>query len=220
MTRTDDNRRPVRVLPPPEVASAPKPHTTVLAADRFNRTLASTRRAEALTEKARPATEPATERSRGPERAPRLPVVVPLLDDSDTPELPPIGNAGPAEGAGVAVQQDTGRPHDPLPHPPTLTVAGGLADTGRWAEDTAQKVATLCSRADASFAHWSVILPLDERALPETDLMLNMSPYGLALRFRTQSSLSSQLIHAHKPRLQALLGRTRGMPRDIDIEVT
>ena len=136
------------------------------------------------------------------------------------PELPPIGTTGPAEGAGIALpQQDTAPPHDPLPQQPVIQVAAA-GDAGRWAEDTAQKVATLCTRADASFAHWSVILPLDAQALPETDLMLSMSPYGLSLRFRTQSSLSSQLINTHKPRLQALLGRTRGLPRDIDIEVT
>ena len=219
MTRTDENRRPVRVLPPTEVAGAPKPPATVQAADRFNRTLAGARRTEALAEKFRPAAEPRTERGPGAERAPRLPVALPLLDDGDTPELPPIGTTVPAEGAGIALPQDTARPHDPVPQPPVIEVAAA-GDAGRWAEDTAQKVATLCTRADASFAHWSVILPLDAQALPETDLMLSMSPYGLSLRFRTQSSLSSQLIHTHKPRLQALLGRTRGLPRDIDIEVT
>lgn len=219
MTRTDDNRRPVRVLPPTEVAGAPKPPATVQAADRFNRTLAGARRTEAPAEKFRPAVEPRTERHPGAERAPRAPVVLPLLDDGDTPELPPIGTAGPAEGAGVAVPQDTARQHDPLPHQPAFEVAPVDA-AGRWTEDTAQKVATLCTRADASFAHWSVILPMDAQALPETDLMLSMSPYGLSLRFRTQSSLSSQLINTHKPRLQALLVRTRGLPRDIDIEVT
>lgn len=220
MTRTDDNRRPVRVLPATEVAGAPKPPATVQAADRFNRTLAGARRTEAPADKFRPAAEPRTERGPGTERAPRLPVALPLLDDGDTPELPPIGTTGPAEGAGVALpQQDTARPHDPLPQQPVIKVAPA-GEAGRWTEDTAQKVVTLCTRADASFAHWSVILPMDAQALPETDLMLSMSPYGLSLRFRTQSSLSSQLINTHKPRLQALLGRTRGLPRDIDIEVT
>jgi hypothetical protein len=219
MTRTDDNRRPVRVLPPTEVAGAPKPPATVQAADRFNRTLAGARRTEAPAEKFRPAAEPRTERSPGAERAPHARVNLPLPDDGDTPELPRIDTAGPAGGAGAALPQDTAQPHAPQPRQPAVEAAG-LDDTGRWAEDAAQKVATLCTRADASFAHWSVILPMDAQALPETDLMLSMSPHGLSLRFRTQSSLSSQLINTHKPRLQALLGRTRGLPRDIDIEVT
>jgi len=217
MTRTDDNRRPVRVLPPSEVVGAPKP-PVVHSADRFHRTLAVARRTEAPGEKFRLAAEPRTERGSGAERPPRLPVALPLPDD-DTPELPPVDTAAPTVGTGAAVPQDTAQPHEPRPRQSAIEVPG-LADTGRWAEDTAKKVAVLCSRADAAFSHWSVILPLDEQALPETDLMLNMSAYGLSLRFRTQSSLSSQLISMHKPRLRELLGSARGLPQDIDIEVT
>ncbi len=194
MTRPDDNRRPVRVLPPAQVAGTPRPPAATQAADRFHRTLASARRIEPAPERPRPAAEPRTERA--PERG----------------ALPPIDTA---PGTDTAAPRDEARTHEP--RPPAIEPA---TDTGRWTEDTAQKIATLCNRADASFAHWSVTLPMDAQALPETDLVLSLSPYGLSLRFRTQSALSSRLIDMHKPRLQALLARTRGLPQDIDIEVT
>lgn len=210
MTRPDENRRPVRVLPPAQVAGTPRPPAAGHAADRFHRTLAGSRRIEPPAERPRPAAEPRTERA--PERAPRPFVAPPVLDDDSA--LPPIDTA---PGTGTAASRDEAQAHEPRPpaiEPPAAT------DTGRWTEDTAQKIATLCNRADASFAHWSVTLPMDAQALPETDLVLSLSPYGLSLRFRTQSALSSRLIDTHKPRLQALLARTRGLPQDIAIEVT
>lgn len=212
MTRTDENRRPVRVLPPAQVAGTARPLAATQAADRFHRTLATSRRVEPPPERPRPAAEPRVERS--PERAP-LPFVVPPLLDDDTP-LAPIGGAGPAAGTDTAAPRGETRTQEP----PPVVAPAAAGDTGRWTEDTAQKIATLCNRADASFAYWSVTLPMDPQALPETDLVLSLSPYGLSLRFRTQSALSSRLIDAHKPRLRALLGRTRGLPQDIDIEVT
>lgn len=223
MTRTEENRRPVRVLPPTEVAGTPKPPAAGQAADRFNRTLAGSRRTEAWSDKARPAAEPRAERAgAGADRIQRPPVALPGLVDDDTLESPPIDaptdSPAPAQGADAAAHEHTAQAPDPRALPPSLGLPA-LAEAGRWAEDTAQKVATLCTRADTSFAHWTVTLPMDEKALPETDLVLSMSPYGLSLRFRTQSSLSSQLISTHKPRLQALLARTRGLPQDIEIEV-
>ena len=219
MTRSEENRRPVRVVPAAEVAGAPRPPATVQAADRFNRTLAGSRRAEPMSDKSRLAAEPRAERGAGAERARHAPVALPVLDDDDTLTLPPIDAPGPVQGTDAATPEDTAPPPDPQFQPPA-TGAPGPVDMGRWTEDTAQKVATLCSRADASFAHWSVTLPMDAQALPETDLVLSLSPHGLSLRFRTQSPVSSRLIGTHKPRLQALLARTRGLPRDIDIEVT
>lgn len=212
MTRTDENRRPVRVLPPAQVAGNPRPFTATQAADRFHRTLASARRIEPAPERQRPAAEPRVERT--PERAPRPFVPAPLLDDDSA--LPPIDTA---PGRETAAPRDEARSPEPRPQPPAIEPVAAT-DTGRWTEDAAQKIATLCNRADASFAHWSVTLPMDPQALPETDLVLSLSPYGLSLRFRTQSALSSRLIDMHKPRLQALLGRTRGLPQDIAIEVT
>lgn len=213
MTRTDENRRPVRVLPPAQVAGTARPLATTHAADRFHRTLSASRRIEPPPERPRPAAEPRVEPS--PVRMP-LPFVLPPLLDDDTP-LPPTGGAGPASGTDTAMPRGEARAQEP--RPPAIAPAAAT-DTGRWTEDTAQKIATLCNRADASFAHWSVTLPMDAQALPETDLVLSLSPYGLSLRFRTQSAVSSRLIATHKPRLQALLARTRGLPQDIDIEVT
>jgi hypothetical protein len=213
MTRTDDNRRPMRVLPPAQVAGAPQPPSTAHAADRFHRTLAGARRIEPPPERLRPAAEPRVERS--PVRQPPPFVAPPVLDDDV--QLPPLDTTGPAAGTDTAAPRDEARAH--APRPPAIEPPAA-ADTGRWTEDTAQKIATLCNRADASFAHWSVTLPMDPQALPETDLVLSLSPHGLSLLFRTQSALSSRLIGAHKPRLQALLARTRGLPQDIAIEVT
>lgn len=217
MTRTDENRRPVRVLPPAQVTGTARPLATTHAADRFHRTLSASRRLEPPQERPqerpRPATEPRAERS--PVRMP-LPLVMPPPVDDDIP-LPPTVGAGPAFGTDTTLPRGEGRPQER--RPPAIEPAAAT-DTGRWTEDTAQKIATLCNRADASFAHWSVTLPMDAQVLPETDLVLNLSPYGLALRFRTQSPVSSRLIATHKPRLQALLARTRGLPQDIDIEVT
>jgi hypothetical protein len=225
MTHTQENRRPVRVLPPTEVAGTPRPPASGQAADRFNRTLAGSRRTETWADKARPAAEPRAERAgagAGADRIQRAPVALPGLVDDDTLESPPINgpadSPAPAQGADAAAHEHTAQAQDPQPRPQAPALPA-LAEASRWTEDTAQKVATLCTRADTSFAHWSVTLPMDAKALPETDLVLSMSPYGLSLRFRTQSSLSSQLISTHKPRLQALLARTRGLPQDIEIEV-
>lgn len=221
MTRTEESRRPVRVLPPTEVAGTPKPPAAGHAADRFNRTLAGSRRTEAWSDKTRPAAEPRAERA-GADRVQRPPVALPKGLDDDSLESPPLDgpadSPAPAQGADGAAHEHTAQAQNPNAQPLALDLPS-LAEAGRWAEDAAQKVATLCTRADTSFAHWSVTLPMDEQALPETDLVLSMSPYGLSLRFRTQSSLSSQLICTHKPRLQALLARTRGLPQDIEIEV-
>jgi len=229
MTHADELRRPIRVLPPAEVAEAPTPPrppapATVQAADRFRRTLAGPRRAEAAPEK--PGTAPEPRAERGGDTGARIPrsalALLALDDDEDAPDLRPTDALREAHDSGAAAAGDADLSQDAPATPSADQAATGvlrIGAAGGWAEDTAKMIATLCTRADPAFVNWTVTVPMDAETLPDTDLVLSMSPHWLSLRFRTQSPLSSQLIGTHKQRLQVLLERTGGLPHGIDIEV-
>ncbi|HET7868086.1 MAG TPA: hypothetical protein VFL86_27070, partial [Burkholderiaceae bacterium] len=111
MNRTDENRRPVRVLPPAQVAGTARPMAATHAADRFHRTLSASRRIEPPQERPRPAAEPRAERS--PVRLPQ-PLVMPPPVDADIP-LPPTVGAGPAFGTDTTLPRGEGRPQERQP---------------------------------------------------------------------------------------------------------
>jgi hypothetical protein len=94
------------------------------------------------------------------------------------------------------------------------------AQSQPWPQDVAAAAVVLCQRAGDQFTSWRVAVPLDEEALPETELWLEASPGRLSLRFRSLSAWSVRLISMHEERLLLLLRQRLGSSRDVDVEIT
>lgn len=94
-------------------------------------------------------------------------------------------------------------------HPPEPSLALGLA----------QSVCMLCDRADPVCESLSVLVPLDTRVLPETELRLTLTPHRLSLRFEIGCSISQHLVSLHQKPLLEMLTQALGDRRDIDIEL-
>jgi len=89
-----------------------------------------------------------------------------------------------------------------------------------WTGSLAAMVASLCLQSDPAFESWSIVVPLDPRVLPETELRLSLSRHRLSLRFHTQSAHSLQLVCTHRSSLLRLIEQAMPSNRDIDIDVT
>jgi hypothetical protein len=226
MSRTDELRRPVRLLRPGEVGDAgpDQPRAPVPAgapaAERFRRTLAGPRRAEAEPQArgaaAPQAREPVPPAGAGAVRASAALAeavgLMPLLEPDEAGAVAP-----PAAVEDTPLPADTPREPPAVPAGPGET-AGSEAAEG-WADRMARMVATLCSRADPVFVTWTVTVPMDPDTLPQTELRLHMAPHWLSLRFASESPRAVQLILAHRERLVALLRRAGGVPHEVDVEV-
>ena len=88
-----------------------------------------------------------------------------------------------------------------------------------WLQDTVQRIAWLCSRADPAFQSWSVTVPMDPTVLPDSEVALSLSPYAMHLRFRTGSPESAHLISLHRDPLRAQLEALGPGQRGIDIDL-
>jgi len=206
-------RRPRRIIPTeaPAVPAAPQ----LRLAERFQRALQQGRRHE-------PA--PALRRAR------------------TAAASAPAGTEATAEEA--AAQAAAGG-LGPVPHAPASAAAAGLAPPWQfdialpppgaegeweaaapvieregWDEELVQAIVTLCVRSDPSFEAWAVVVPMDPRVLPQTELHLSFSRHRMSLRFHTQSAQSVRLLSRHRPSLATMLQQALPGTREIDIDIT
>ena len=139
-------------------------------------------------------------------------------------DLPSLGQqtlAVPLSGRLQTPSQSTTREGEPPPVDAdpgeSLLHSAGLASS--LAKDTARLVSSLFNRTERTFQTWTVTVPLDPAALPQSEVQLQVSPFRLVLRFRTQSAASAHLISSFKGQLLALLENTRSLPSTIDLEL-
>ncbi len=104
--------------------------------------------------------------------------------------------------------------------PPLWVHETPAAARREWEQSLARVLHRLCSSADLAITHWTIQVPLDPAALPETTLHLSLSPQRLQLRFNTQSAWSLRLLSIRKNALVQLLHETLPDLRDIDVELT
>lgn len=132
---------------------------------------------------------------------------------------PPPGGAAPPDG-----RHGDGEPHREreecgpggAPGPGTASPPGAAP---AWLQDTVQRIAWLCSRADPAFQSWSVTVPMDPAVLPDSEVLLSLSPYAMHLRFRTGSPEAAHLISLHRDPLRAQLEALGPGQRGIDIDL-
>ena len=200
--------RPRRIIAPAPAAPAPSPAPVAKTplAERFQRALLQTPRAELRRERS-------AKRAEGDAARPSAPASAPAGPDGRSPAR--------AQAASTATPGQVGEPPRPPPVPQPSADDDGQRDAPDWRRQLAGVIATLCARADPAFENWSVIVPLDARVLPETELRLTLSPHALLLRFHTLSPGSHRLVSAHRSTLhQMLLETLPTSSRDIDIDVT
>ncbi len=133
--------------------------------------------------------------------------------------VPPPGGAAPPAG-----RHGDGEPHRErekrgpggAPAPGTASPPAGAP---AWLQDTVQRIAWLCSRADPAFQSWSVTVPMDPAVLPDSEVLLSLSPYAMHLRFRTGSPEAAHLISLHRDPLRAQLEALGPGQRGIDIDL-
>lgn len=113
-------------------------------------------------------------------------------------------------------ERDPERGHRTTPATGTALPA---AAAPAWLQDTVQRIAWLCSRADPAFQSWSVTVPMDPAVLPDSEVALSLSPYAMHLRFRTGSPESAHLISLHRDPLRAQLEALGPGQRGIDIDL-
>nr|WP_297354593.1 type III secretion HpaP family protein [uncultured Caldimonas sp.] len=89
-----------------------------------------------------------------------------------------------------------------------------------WDVELVRVIVTLCVNTDPAIEAWSVVVPLNEQVLPQTELHLTLSRQALSLRFHTQSPQSLQLLSMHRPSLAAMLQQALRGDRTIDIDLT
>ncbi|MCM5681489.1 type III secretion HpaP family protein [Schlegelella sp. S2-27] len=219
----DEVRRPRRIIPaPPPLHGQPAAPAPPRQVERFQRVLQQGRRFDVSLGRAAQAST-----------APR----------GDTP-VPADGRTAAQRGAGVApgataappgairppriveaaapAEMDSGMPAGAPPaspasaeRPPTF---GG--ETGDWDVELVRVIVTLCVSTDPAIEAWSVVVPLDERVLPQTELHLTLSRHALSLRFQTQATQSMRLLSRHRPSLAAMLHQALPGDREIDIDLT
>lgn len=228
---SEDVRRPRRIIAgpqePPHEPARPQP-ATVQQSDRFRRALAEGRGDGRM-----------REGLRGERTGTRLPAAPSA--PSSTATRPASASAQASNAAGAASL-------GPLAEvPPSAFLLGGtaantLADErdptsgmqrgavqgagfssgggSAWDAELVRVIATLCRKADPGFEAWSVVIPIDGRVLPETELRLGLSAQRLSLRFHTQSQHSLTLVLRHREALAGMLQEALPALRDIDIDVT
>jgi hypothetical protein len=202
---SEEPRRPRRITAADPASPAPALRAVpALLGERFQRSLGSP--TQALQHKAAATTAQAGAAATRP--AQPLPEPAPL----QAPE-PPAERTDAAAGiVSPPPPPDQATPLRPQQQP----TATGPA----WEQSLAQLVHTLCSSSDPSITHWTIQVPLDPDALPETTLHLALSPRRLQLRFNTQSSWSLRLLSDRTKSLVQLLQQTLPDLRDIDVELT
>ena len=89
-----------------------------------------------------------------------------------------------------------------------------------WDSDLVHLIVTLCKRSDPNFEAWSIMVPVNQEVLPETELHLNLSSIQLLLRFHTQSPYSVRVISEHQETLHSMLKKALPFNREIEIEIT
>lgn len=139
-----------------------------------------------------------------------------------SPTPPPCAEP-PAPGRSGDGGSRRDRDRDPERGAPSATAAesGSLPGGGppAWLRDTVQRIAWLCTRTDPAFQSWSVTVPMDPAVLPDSDVVLSLSPYAMHLRFRTGSPESAHLISLHRDPLRAQLEALGPGQRGIDIDL-
>lgn len=165
-------------------------------------------------------------RSRGSAFEPLRPVPEPggatPPPDAVAPRWEPVPLPGAA--APPAGRHGDGEPHREREErgpggasaPGTASPPGGAP---AWLQDTVQRIAWLCSRADPAFQSWSVTVPMDPAVLPDSEVLLSLSPYAMHLRFRTGSPEAAHLISLHRDPLRAQLEALGPGQRGIDIDL-
>lgn len=151
----------------------------------------------------------------------------PAPADAPAPAMPSTTPPPCAEPPAPGRPGDEGsrrdRDHDPERGAPPATAAasGSLPGGGppAWLRDTVQRIAWLCTRTDPAFQSWSVTVPMDPAVLPDSDVVLSLSPYAMHLRFRTGSPESAHLISLHRDPLRAQLEALGPGQRGIDIDL-
>lgn len=126
-------------------------------------------------------------------------------------------------GSSIAAEakHDAPSPVEPVPCAPVGAPDGLMADEPPgWYGMLAQAIASLCLGSDPAFRHWTVQVPLDPAALPETSLALSLSLHSLQLRFSTQSAWSMRLLSMRSATLADMLHQALPSQRDIDIELS
>jgi len=205
-------RRPRRIIP---TEAPPAPSASQLRlAERFQRALQQGRRHDAA---------PAVRRPRAAAAAAST-----AAASAEAAEQPAAEQRGPAPQA-LAAQAAAGlSPAWQLEFmPPAEAEGDGGWDKaapvlGRegWDEDLVHAIVTLCLRTDPSFEAWAVVVPMDPRVLPQTELHLSFSRHRMSLRFHTQSTQSVRLLSRHRPSLAAMLQQALPETREIDIDIT
>lgn len=211
---SDEDQRRVRRVIEGTPAAVPRPPVDWRQAERFQRSLGTTRRIEPDPRRepeaesapvAAPKGAASKESAHGPERRVHsMPVQAsaPVVEASD--------EADDASSASDAA-------------PPLAWLSQGeaaLPATPGWDVTLVDTIATLCRHTDPSLQGFSVTVPLNAEVLPHTELRLTLSAHYLQVRFRTESTRSHERVLEHLPTLRTLLAEALGDARHIDIEVT
>lgn len=167
-------------------------------------------------------------RSQGSASGPLLPGLDPEPAGATPPPDTIAPRLEPVPPPGIAAQPD-GRRGDGEPRrereergPRGMPGAGTASPPGgapAWLQDTVQRIAWLCFRADPAFQSWSVTVPMDPAVLPDSEVLLSLSPYAMHLRFRTGSPEAAHLISLHRDPLRAQLEALGPGQRGIDIDL-
>lgn len=212
---SDEELRRVRRIIEGTPPVAPRPVVDTRQAERFQRSLGTTRRVETDPRREPERESPAVPQPRGAASS------EPARGAERRPYSPPVQASMPIVEASDEAD-DASAP--PSPAPPSLAwLSQGDATQPAapgWDVTLVNTIATLCRRTGPSLQGFSVTVPLNADVLPYTELRLTLSAHYLQVRFRTESTRSHELVMRHLPNLRALLVETLGDARHLDIELT
>ncbi len=216
-----DIRRLRRIIVGPPLARSA---IEVRQFDRFQRALNSTRRSERV--------EPGPRRSAASESpdktsAPPTSAHGSAKRPATATETPSPANTAALLRRAVAPAQPRAEGQDSVTQPevaiapeaPWMNVSF-TPPPPDWDAAIVRTIAAMCRHADPSFENWSVVVPINPSALPETELRISLSPHRLQLRFHTQSTRSFDLVLQHRDALHALLEKALPFSKEIDIDLT
>jgi type III secretion control protein HpaP len=212
-------RRPRNIIPPQAPQQAPAAAPVLRQAERFQRVLQQGRRIDAPLRQA--ASSAATERGESAASCSAATGTSPSRDAAPAASArgarpaPPVQAAAPA---GMDWSLQTSAP-DPRTAPPANGFSVG-EQADNWDAELVRVIVTLCVNTDPAIEAWSVVVPLNEQMLPQTELHLTLSRQSLSLRFHTQAPMSMRLLSLHRPTLAAMLQQALPGDRTIDIDLT